>query len=43
VPVGFLAAILGTFLFGSRREEERFDELFIRQNTGYSIAKASDH
>lgn len=43
VPVGFLAAILGTFLFGSRREEELFDELFIRQNTGYKMARASDH
>ena len=43
VPVGFLAAILGTFLFGSRREEEKFDELFIRQNTGYGIADARDH
>jgi cation/acetate symporter len=43
VPVGFLAAIIGTFLFGSRREEEMFDELFIRQNTGYNMAKASDH
>jgi cation/acetate symporter len=43
VPVGFLAAIAGTFLFGSRREEEMFDELYIRQNTGYGIAEASDH
>ena len=43
VPVGFLAAILGTFLFGSRREEEMFDELFIRQNTGYSISEATEH
>ncbi|GAB7025398.1 solute symporter family protein [Geotalea toluenoxydans] len=43
VPVGFLAAIAGTFLFGSRREEEMFDELYIRQNTGYGMADASDH
>ncbi len=43
VPVGFLAAIAGTFLFGSRREEEMFDELYIRQNTGYGIADATDH
>lgn len=43
VPVGFLAAILGTFLFGNRREEEMFDELFIRQNTGYNISEATDH
>ncbi|GLI39362.1 cation acetate symporter [Geobacter hydrogenophilus] len=43
IPVGFLAAIAGTFLFGSRREEEKFDELYIRQNTGYGMADASDH
>ncbi len=44
VPVGFLAAILGTFLFGARREEEeRFNKLFIRQNTGFGAADAIDH
>jgi len=43
VPVGFLAAIFGTLLFGSRREEDLFDELYIRQNTGYGIADARDH
>lgn len=43
VPVGFLAAILGTFLFGHRRDEERFDELYIRQNTGYGASGAVDH
>jgi cation/acetate symporter len=43
VPVGFLAAIAGTFLFGTRREEDMFDELYIRQNTGYGMAGASEH
>ncbi|HTG80376.1 MAG TPA: cation acetate symporter, partial [Geobacteraceae bacterium] len=43
VPVGFLAAIAGTFLFGTRREEEKFDELYIRQNTGYGVSGAIDH
>jgi cation/acetate symporter len=43
VPVGFLAAILGTFLFGNRREEELFDELYIRQNTGFGASGAVDH
>jgi len=44
VPVGFLAAILGTFLFGARREEEeKFARLFIRQNTGFGAADAMDH
>jgi len=43
VPVGFLAAIIGTFLFGNRRDEELFDELYIRQNTGYGASGAVDH
>ena len=43
VPVGFLAAIAGTFLFGTRREEEKFDELYIRQNTGYGVSGVIDH
>ncbi len=43
VPVGFLAAIMGTFLFGNRREEEKFAELYVRQNTGYGISDAVDH
>ncbi|HBA89678.1 MAG TPA: cation acetate symporter [Geobacter sp.] len=43
VPVGFLSAILGTFLFGTRREEKMFDELYIRQNTGYGATGTIDH
>ena len=38
-----LAAILGTFLCGNRREEELFDELYIRQNTGFGASGAVDH
>lgn len=43
VPVGFLSAILGTFLFGHRRDEGQFDELYIRQNTGYGASGAVNH
>ncbi|AJE02825.1 solute symporter family protein [Geobacter pickeringii] len=43
IPIGFLAAILGCLAFPSRRSEEMFDELYVRQNTGIGIAQAVDH
>ncbi len=42
-PLGFLAAIIGCLAFRERRSEELFDELYVRQNTGYGMAKAQDH
>ncbi|MEI6305799.1 MAG: cation acetate symporter [Deltaproteobacteria bacterium] len=43
IPLGFMAAILGALAFPSRRAEEMFDEVYVRQNTGLGIAKAVDH
>jgi len=43
IPAGFLAAILATLAFPSRRSEEMFDEIYVRQNTGIGMAKAIDH
>jgi cation/acetate symporter len=43
IPIGFIAAILGTLLFPNRRAEEMFDEVYVRQNTGLGMAKAIDH
>jgi cation/acetate symporter len=43
IPLGFAAAILGALLFPSRRSEEMFDEVYVRQNTGLGMAKAIDH
>ncbi|HEY3307571.1 MAG TPA: cation acetate symporter [Desulfuromonadaceae bacterium] len=43
IPLGFLAAIFGALLFPSRRSEEMFDEVYVRQNTGLGMAKAIDH
>jgi len=43
VPMGFLAAIFGCLLFRERRSEEMFNEIYVRQNTGLGIARASDH
>jgi len=43
IPLGFIAAIIGALLFPSRRSEEMFDEIYVRQNTGIGMAKAVDH
>jgi cation/acetate symporter len=43
IPAGFLAAIFASLLFPSRRAEEMFDEIYVRQNTGLGMAKAIDH
>jgi cation/acetate symporter len=43
IPLGFIAAILGCLAFPSRRSEEMFDEVYVRQNTGIGMAKAVDH
>jgi cation/acetate symporter len=43
IPLGFLAAILATLAFPSKKSEEMWDEIYVRQNTGLGMAKAIDH
>ncbi|MBI5657069.1 MAG: cation acetate symporter [Geobacter sp.] len=43
IPIGFLAAIIACLAFPSRKSEEMFDEIYVRQNTGIGMAKAIDH
>jgi len=43
IPLGFLAAILGTMAFPSKRAEDMFDEIYVRQNTGIGMGRAMDH
>lgn len=44
IPLGFLAVIFGSLLWGrDRRAEEKWTELYVRQNTGLGAAKASAH
>ena len=43
VPIGFLAAVLFSLLFPKKREQDAFDEVYVRQNTGIGIAKALEH
>ncbi len=41
-PIGFLAAIIFSLLFPSRREEEKFDEMYVRQTTGLGISQLTE-
>ena len=44
IPLGFLAVIFGSLLWGrDRRSEEKWTELYVRQNTGIGAAKAKMH
>jgi len=43
VPIGFAAAVLGTFLSGESASEEKFQELLVRANTGLGAEKAALH
>jgi cation/acetate symporter len=43
IPLGFVAVILGSFLYRDRRADDMWDELYARQNTGILAAKAAAH
>ncbi len=39
IPIGFSAAIIFALLFRSKKEEDAFDELYVRQTTGIGVSK----
>jgi cation/acetate symporter len=39
IPIGFLSAFILALLFPNKKEEEKFDEMYVRQTTGMGIAK----
>jgi cation/acetate symporter len=43
IPAGLIAAILFALLFPSKREEDAFDELYVRQVTGIGASGAVSH
>jgi len=43
IPLGFLAAIIGTLLSKDSTSEEKFTELTVRANTGLGAEKATAH
>lgn len=43
IPAGLIAAIVFALLFPSKREQDGFDELYVRQTTGIGVSTAVSH
>lgn len=43
IPIGFLGALIGTFLGREPKAEARFEELLVRANTGLGAERATPH
>ncbi len=43
IALGFLAVILLSLLTRDKRAEDHWDELYVRQNTGLKVSRASNH
>jgi len=43
IPMGFIAAVIGTFLSSEHTSQEKFNELLVRSNTGLGAEKAVAH
>ena len=43
IPLGFLSALVFSLLFPNKREEEAFEELYVRQITGIGVSAAVSH
>jgi cation/acetate symporter len=43
IPLGFIAAILGSLMFEDRRALEQWPELHVRQNVGLAVNEAAKH
>ncbi|MBK8335165.1 MAG: cation acetate symporter [Sterolibacteriaceae bacterium] len=43
IPLGFLSAFVFSLLFPNKREEDAFEELYVRQTTGIGVSAAVAH
>ncbi|MFC7370678.1 cation acetate symporter [Fictibacillus iocasae] len=41
IPLGFLGAIIGTYVFGGRSDTQKFDEILVKANTGIDLEKGA--
>lgn len=43
IPLGFLAAYVGTILSSKKASQEKFDEILVKSNTGHGVSGVSSH
>ena len=43
IPLGFIAAFLGTILSSKKESEAKFDEILVKSNTGHGVEGVSSH
>ncbi|PFH84747.1 cation acetate symporter [Bacillus sp. AFS088145] len=43
IPLGFIAAYLGTILSSKKENEAKFDEILVKSNTGHGVSGISTH
>jgi cation/acetate symporter len=43
IPLGFIAVVIGSLLFRDKRAEQMWNEVYVRQNTGLLVSKATGH
>lgn len=43
IPLGFLAAYVGTVLSSKKASQEKFDEILVKSNTGHGVSGVSGH
>ncbi|MFF3022839.1 cation acetate symporter [Gottfriedia sp. NPDC057948] len=43
IPLGFIAAYLGTILSSRKENEAKFDEILVKSNTGHGVSGVSTH
>lgn len=43
IPLGFLAAYVGTVLSSKKASQEKFDEILVKSNTGHGVSSVSNH
>ncbi|MGG0178598.1 solute symporter family protein [Gottfriedia acidiceleris] len=43
IPLGFIAAYLGTILSNKKENEAKFDEILVKSNTGHGVSGISTH
>ncbi|PGS56179.1 cation acetate symporter [Bacillus sp. AFS041924] len=43
IPLGFIAAYLGTILSSKKENEAKFDEILVKSNTGHGLSGISSH